>query len=181
MSQNHLRQIKRAVKRERGVSLGDLPVCLPAAVDGVSRADLTVDGYNKHIKLFEEQVQLGPSYRRAKIAWRNVLEAVGSGTSIRSLSNRATRTLEETDRALKGAREGGRRVVIFTNDQHVVGLRPVHGGWKAEGSSTPFQEGEVLTVEEIHSRLAKPLRRYGVHGKLAPNIVTLPSEPKKRK
>jgi len=166
--------------RERladGVAGSSTSTCFVAAVDCVSpKHGISADAYRHYTKVCPEDPTAGVNYRAVRTARRRVLEEAGVG-SFRAVSATRVKTEEDAKRVLDNAREGARRVIVYTGPDHVVGLRPANGGWRMVGTSTPVSSFRVLTSEEVFPYLAQNNARD--RGKPVANVVTLSPERRK--
>ena len=162
--------------RKEDVSGPYTATCFPAAVDLVSNNhSLDASVYCEYEDAWDEQYYNGPSAKRTRTAIKQVLESAG-GSSYKGISEKRSKTEEHTEQILDNAREGGRRVLVYTEIGHIVALRPVSRGWRMLGTHTPVESDEVLTSREIHSFLAQAPSNIRCKGKPCSNIITLNPE-----
>jgi len=163
----------------KGYTGPNTDTCFPAALDNTSeRHNVSASGYLSYELKFLITDMDGVNPKRTREMTRDILSEVGVG-SLKGVSTKHSSTPQETEEILENARQGGRRVIVYTEDDHVVGLRPVNGGWRFVGNRTPVNTSNILESQEVHQHLAHPKERF--RGKRAPNIVSLPPEPKKER
>ncbi len=156
-------------KLSDGVTGPETATCFPAALDcllnGVS---IPVGVYEKYEERFWEQQDTGSNTRRTKSAIRDVMKAAGGGSKKR-LKTVRVRNSDECANQLRKWRKS-QSVMIWIEDLHVVGLRPISGGWRMVGTSLPkgVSTRMVFKSEEIFQYLAQPAR---FKGKLQCNIA----------
>ncbi len=163
-------------KVKGGITGQDSPTCFPAAVDAISnRHSLSGETYDHYAAEYFEQQVHGESTRRTRTEIRRMLEEAG-GSSEKGISEKRVRTPEQLEQELTKAQQGGRRVIALTDDNHVVGLRPVRDGWRMVGTHTPVESDKPLRPKELFPHLHQPARWKG---KAQPNLISLNAEPKK--
>lgn len=166
-------QIKRGVTGEESNS------CFVAALQWVCNDYVIPDKiFEQYEDAFYVQDYDGVNSRNTRIIMRNVLKSAGV-SSLKGISNQRARNAHECAKILNKAQEGGRRIIIFTSEDHVVGLRPVSGGWRMGGSSTPIDSSIVLTSLQVFKYLYVPTKSTGKRRatrKLPPNIISLNPE-----
>lgn len=160
-------------KKATGVTGEDSPTCLVAALQGISdKNELPDEIYHEYEEAFWKQHFEGANSKNSRIMIKKVLEAAG-GSSYKGFSEKRARNAQECKNILDNARKGGRRVIIYTLSGHVVGLRPISGGWKMVGSWTPIPGSTVLTSLQVFKHLYIPTRKAG---KSCSNIISINPE-----
>lgn len=169
-------------KQRNGVGDKESSTCFVAAIQGVTHLHEIPDQvFTDYEQAYLQQCFEGVNPKRSRDTIRNVLKEAGV-SSLKGLSIRRARNKGECKRILQRARQGGRRVIIYTQDNHVVGLSTVSEGWRMVGNWTPVSTSSILTDEEIFRYLNVPSKHYNrrrrVAGKLPCNIITLKPEKK---
>ena len=158
-------------------------MCFPAAFEAISEGEITDQAYVDYYNSYWEHVFEGTSTKRTRNAFGKVLRQVG-GSSQKRIQGLRIRNTNECVKALNNARQGGRRVIIWTSESHVVGLRPISRGWRMLGTGLPkdAENGKhVFTDSEIFPFLVQPsrkkLNKTGESKKIA-NMLIFSSEKK---
>lgn len=180
----HINGVEKLRSQKRR-DLAKAETCFAAAAQGISDTHTISDEtYSAYEAALLEQILEGSNAKRTREILRTVLRDAG-GSSYEGFSRKRARSLEETVKILENARQGGRRVIIYTEERHVVGLRAVSGGWRMVGVRTPVDSQTVLTSAEVFEHLFIPSyigsdkkRRFA--GKLPCNILTLNPERKQK-
>ena len=138
--------------------------CMVAAIDCLlDDQDIPYETYAFYREAFLDQCRYGPSRRRSRDVFREVLRSFEGSSSLRNFSSKRVTTLDKLDRILTGAIIGGKKIIICTSNCRVVGLRPVQMGiWQMVGNAVPY-EGEI-TTEQILLFLYIPPRSIGLKG-----------------
>jgi hypothetical protein len=139
--------------------------------------ELTIRAYVDYWMMYTKPAS-GSGFKEIRRVCRQVLGELG-GQSFRNVALRRAWNEQEVEKYLTEARRGGRRVIVYTAIDHVVGLRPVSRGWKMVGNELPVEAGVVLTPAEIFPYLVQPKRV--MKGRVSPNIVTFGSERRRQK
>jgi len=165
--------------KEKGITGPHRATCFVGALDSVSNFQSASEKtYLEYENAFWKQELNGLNTRHTRETIRKVLADFG-GSSLKGTSAKRARTPEETKKILDSARQGGRRILVYTEEHHVVGLRPVSHGWRMVGTRLPegISSDQVLTSEEIFDHLDQPSRLLQ-RQKPTPNIITFSSESK---
>jgi|GEM_PF-5997185 len=153
------------------------PTCFPAALDLISdNNDVPPWIYQFYTQKYKEYHEGNRSPKLAKETMNTVLTTVDGG-KLKDVAERRARSEDETEEILEKAKIGGRRVVIFTEKNHVVGLKPIDERWILIGTWTPKNSFGIYSSREVFRFLAQPKRQ---NGKLLPNILLIKPEKKKK-
>ncbi len=163
----------------------DSPVCMPAALDRVSQqASVSGETYIRYEDTYWTQIDSGVNPRATRRSFQDVLFDIAGTQRLKSVGLRRSTQPDKTTRILQNARMGGFRVLIYTQEGHVVGIMPHEtGGWTIEDSTQPIDlDPLVYNSAEIHEILYKGThadRKGGKwKGRRQSNILLFPPEPK---
>lgn len=148
--------------KKKGVTGPNTATCLPAALDCLfyDKA-LPVGAYPRYEDAYWEQQEKGSSRRRTRKAFKQLMRAAGGGSFKRLKAVRATNPSQCVRWLGKWRRS--QRIVVYVEDLHVVGLRPVSGGFRMVGTWLPrgVSTHDVFNPSEIFTYLAQPARYKG--------------------
>lgn len=134
--------------------------------------------YLKYKQAAEDQITNGLNLRKIRVIFRELCDYIGASGN---LSERRISTEDAAIRELEAAAQGGRRIIVNTDNTDFVGLVWTGKKWRAVGTGSNIS----FTSYEVYYNLMFPPvgtfsdNRKKIKGQRPMNIMTFPAVSKK--
>lgn len=143
---------------DKGIAGEDTVTCFIAALDCLLEfVDIPYSVYALYTEAYRQQLRDGPDNRHTRRVIRRTLEETTGSSSLKNFHTKRITSVEELDLVIKNANQGSKKIIIWTDPTHVVGVKRLPDErYLMVGNSLPCED--ELTIEELFSYLYIPPR-----------------------
>ncbi len=142
----------------KGIAGDGTVTCFVAALDCLLQsADIPYRIYDEYRDAYLHQKEHGVDNRHTRQTIRKVLQKSLGSTSLKNLRTKRVSTPGELLHTISNANQGGKKIIIWTEPTHVVGIKILSEGLcRMVGNSLPCED--ELTLDDLFEFLYLPPR-----------------------